>query len=216
MPRKKTDVVVPTTKAELAEAFADYPALDILERRTLDPHDPGSLPILLADEPDRCCGDLGHAMKAGFGMKAPSRAWKCRACGIPFRKWYVRWINVAEQERWSTIRARGFVKVHVKELKNVDDVAGLAGAAGDDVVSRGEKHGELLAKMPFPAFIDIKRTKEAAYNKARTRKGLKQELAEEAGRHIGDEAGQTLHDSLTVEEHTVHKTTLAEEMGLTR
>ena len=35
----------------LAEAFADFPTIDVLERRLLDPSGPASLAIRLIDEP---------------------------------------------------------------------------------------------------------------------------------------------------------------------
>lgn len=209
--RTATQTVNPlTTKDALKERFKDFPSIDVLDRRMLDPHDPGSLPILFKDDPDPCCGDIGHAYKAKPG------ALKCPTCKVPFVKWYKRWINAGEPERWSTVRARGFVKAQKKQLRDADDVPGMSDAAENDYVTRGDRKQEVLAYLPFPYFIEIKREKQRQYEARQNPKKMKAEITEEAGRdsRYGDEGASALHDSLKVEEFKRHKTTLGEELGV--
>jgi hypothetical protein len=195
------------TPSALAEKLKDYPELKIWERHMLDPHDPGSLPILLKDDPNPNCGDLGHA------LKAKPFAVKCGECRKPFRMWYVRWGNLAEQERWSTLKNRGYIRVHVKDLADADDIAGLSDAKPDDVVTRGDRKGEALVRKPFAYYVESQREKERQHRARRNPRRVKQELADEAGRQLGDEAGQSTHDHLHIEQDIRHKTTLAEELG---
>ena len=208
VPNAKTEPApLSITPDALKEKFAAYPELQIWERHMLDPNDPGSLPILLKDDPSPACGDLGHALKAKpFAMKCPT-------CRIPFRLWYVRWGNLAEQERWSTLKHRGYIKVHVKDLRDVDEIAGLTDSKPDDMVTRGDKRGEALVKKPFGYYVESQREKERLLKARRNPKRVKSELAESAGRDIGDEAGQTIHDHLHIEQDIRHKSTLAEELG---
>lgn len=210
MPKKTaraTETAIPTSVEELKAKFAEFPNLDVLERRMLDPNDPGSLPIMLADEPNPSCGDIGHA------MQAKKFASKCPVCRVPFRDWYIRWANTAEQERWSTIRNRGYVKVLVKELRDRDDVAGMGDRATEDPVTRGDKRQEVLVKMPFPYYIEIKREREAQMRAKQTLTGVRQDLVASAGREFGDQAASEIGRDIQVEEVLRHQTTLGEELG---
>src|SRR5437660_9095993 len=99
----------PTTKSALAERFKDYPALAVLERRWEDPRDSSAPPLLLKDEPAICCLNTEHWVK--HGERIEDGLTKCPSCKLPLRNWYIRWINAGEEGRWSTVKARGYVRV---------------------------------------------------------------------------------------------------------
>ena len=206
MPRTATPKPIAAEPNALKAAFAEYPALDVLERRLLHPNDPGSLPILLQDDPDPCCGDFGHAYNA-----KPNAA-KCPTCKVPFRRWYIRWVNVGEANRAMVIRDRGYLPVKVSELKHAEDVMGL-NADTSAIVTRGDKKSEVLYKRPFTYHIEIKRKQLQQQNARRTPKSLKADLVASADRALGDEGAQTLHNNLHVEEFKTVRSTLADEVG---
>lgn len=206
---------LPTNKEELKKFFKDYPEYKIWERRLADPNDPGTLPILLRDDPEKCCGDLGHALKAKSFAKI------CPVCvhpdsgkrNLPFRRWYVRWGNLGEQERWSTLKSRGYIKTFVKDLRDADEISGLTDAKPEDLVTRGDRRSEVLVRKPFGFFVEEKR-EQARLRKARmTPKRLKADVVENASSKFGDEAAESIHKSLQIEEVTTHHTTLGEELG---
>lgn len=211
MPRKAKAAAaetVLTTRDALRERFKDFPAIDLVDRRLEHPYDAGSVPILLVDEPENSCDDIGHA------YRHKPNALLCKLCTPkrPFRVWYVRWINAGEPERWSRVRKRGYVKVLVKELQNRDDVIGLQDAKDDDPVTRGDRKQELLAKKPFPYYIEERREKQAREEaRKKSKQALKESLVASAERAFGDEAGQTMHDQLRIEEIRHERSSLETE-----
>src|SRR5688500_16389898 len=78
-----------TTVAELQERFKDYPAIDVVSRRMLDPTEPGSLPILLKDEADVCCVNTDHQ------RRLKRNAVTCHLCQLPVRLWHLHYCNGA-------------------------------------------------------------------------------------------------------------------------
>src|SRR5205823_3525228 len=146
----------------------------------------------LKDEAAPVCLNSEHWTKYADQIEA-GRV-KCPGCKLPFRTWYVRWINAGEENRWSTIKARGYVRIEISELPDSDEIATLYGSDRDSFVRRGDKGAEILCKIPFPYFIAFQRKKEALRKRRRTAKVLHTELAEEAGRELGAEAGDFVHD----------------------
>lgn len=209
MPRKSRAVAKPVeaTREALLETFESYPEMKIWERRLADPADPGSLPILLKDDPDPCCGDIGHALKAKVG------GIRCALCKLPFRRWYVRWGNLAEDGRWSTLRARGYIKVKVSDLADAGDVVGMAEAKPDDLVTRGDRKGEVLVKIPFVVKIEAYREKQRRYNASMKPKALKEAIVADAEGQYGDHGGEMTHRHLTIEEQKRPSSTLEAEIG---
>lgn len=192
------------TKEELAAKFAEFPSLDVLDRRLSDPNDPGTLAIYLAGEQKPSCGDIGHA------IRHKARAVRCSLCKLPFRVYYVRWANLGEEGRWTTLRQRGYQKVTKKLLTNADDIVGMDTKDAAAFVTRGDRGQEVLIYMPFPYWVEIRRERERLARKRSSPAALKQAVIEGAEREFGDEAAQVMHDDMTLEVKTV-KTTLAEE-----
>jgi hypothetical protein len=221
MPRKRvvqTSGPAPKTKhalpiadpADLAKRFAGFPAIDVLSRRFSDPSDPGSLPILLKDEPAHACVNTDHQNRMKPGATV------CQFCKKPVRQWYVRWFNLGIDGRNAQMRQKGYVGVEIVELQDADDVADLYRSEKDRYVRRGDRGLELLAKMPLEAFLYIKGQQRAAWNQqALSKKKLRSDLANAAGRDLGDEAGQSIHDGdIQIESMTRRRATLGDEADL--
>lgn len=203
-------------KAVLLERFKGYPAIDVLERRMLDPNDPGSLPILLSDESPDACVNSDHQ----FRMK--EAATTCHLCKKPTRKWMVRWVNTGIEGRWGQIKSKGYIRVEVDELKDSNDVSDLVrqkedgGAmSGKVFVRRGDRGGEILCKMPLEVYNYLKRAqRESLKTRSNSKKALREDLAESAGAALGDEAGQTIHDGgISIESMTRTRRPLDEELA---
>lgn len=203
IPAKSTPVAAKPDA--LLERFKDFAAFDILSRRFNDPSDPGSLPILLKGEDANCCINSDHHNKLRTGSTV------CHLCKKPTRQWYVRWCNTSQEGRWSQMRAKAYVAVEVRELKDEQDVSDLVKT--DQLVRRGDRGQEVLMKMPLEAYILIKRRERAKRaGQQLSSKHLRNELAEAAGRELGDEAGTMLHDGdIKIESMSRRKATLAEE-----
>ncbi len=228
MPRKRATAVVQTSeelapekpvrktvlpivdKDDLLKRFAEYPAIDVISRRLMDPNDPGSLPILLTDESANACINSQHQLSLRPG------AGKCHLCRKPARKWYVRYINANVEGRWAQIKAKGYVPVEVKELKDEQDVADLIQTAektGQIYVRRGDKGHEILCKIPLELYLYIKRQQRELYAaRNNSKRAVTDDLAEAMGAEHGDEAGQMIHEGgIKVEMMTRSRTTLGAE-----
>lgn len=210
MPRKAVRPAkpVPATNEAILARFKDFPAIDLIARRFNDPNDPGSLPIILSDEQRNCCinSDHQHRLKSG--------AVTCHLCKKPARIWYVRWTNTSQENRWSQIRAKGYVPVEIRELMDEQDVADLVKSTSDKYVRRGDRGQEILVKMPLEIYNEIKRLLRARRRKdAMSYKKIKADLAESAGQELGDQAGQTIHNGgIQIESMKSSRSTLSEEL----
>lgn len=208
MPRKATaPKPVAANPNAILERFKDFPAIDIIARRFSDPNDPGSLPILLADEDRQSCVNSDHQNRLRPGATV------CHLCKKPARVWYVRFTNTSQENRWSQIRTKGYVPVEIKELKDEQDVADLVKSGTDKYVRRGDRGQEILVKMPLELYNEIKRLqREKRRVDSKSMKKLRGELAEAAGRELGSEAGDVIHDGgIKVESFKASRSTLAEE-----
>lgn len=176
--------------ADLLAKYKDFPGIKVLSRRLENPDLPGSLPIRLKDEPDY--------LRDPQGKK---------------RTWYLRWINAAENGRWATVTdAMGYVPVYRDELQNPDAVTGLS-ESKDGVVRRGDKGQEVLVKMPLELYTAIKaRQQEARKRRARNAKAIREDIANAAGASIGSQAGDFMHDDLSVEVKRTGRSTIEQEL----
>jgi hypothetical protein len=144
----------------LAEQFADFPRIDVLNRRLEDPELPGSLPIRLKDEPSMAVDPTGAR-----------------------RRWYLRWINTALPQRFHTAtQAMGYVPVTWDELDSPDMIADRYEGARE--VRRGDRGVEVLVKIPLPAYEYLKREqqrrRDARSKPAAVREELRQGAADAA------------------------------------
>lgn len=201
---------VPLTPEGLREAFKDFPAIDLLERRFTNPQDPGSLPILLKDEAEHPCLNSEHQ-----NLVKPNQT-HCKVCKLAVRKWFVYWGNTAKQGRYSQLMAKAYVPVEVKELRDEMDVADLIKQKDDNarvLVRRGDRGQEILMKQPLAAWNIIKaraRAQKAAQqaNPKKRREARAEAVAQEFGSEAADRvyAGEIREESFTR-----HRTTLGEE-----
>lgn len=178
-------------KKDALNDFSDYPNVSVLERRLENPDDPGTLPIYLTDDPRPSCGEIQHYEASKHGAK-------CLRCKVPFRRWYVRWINSSVPNRLHAIvHNKGYVKVAKSELVDVDQIADLAPSL-DDTVRKGERQQIVLVKIPFRAYAEIKRKeREKRSSRERNAKQVREDLADAAGASLGDEAGDTVSKFVT-------------------
>lgn len=221
MPRKKTVVQTSGTPKplkpaslgplptvdELKALFKDAPNFEVLSRRFLSPNLPGSLPILLNDESADCCVNSEHINRLRPG------AVSCHICSRPARKWYVRWFNLAKENRNAEMRQLAYLPVQIAELQDANDISDLYRSKEDQFVRRGDRGQEVLAKQPIAAFNYIKAKQREAWNATALQpKKVKASLANAAGATFGDEAGQTIHDGeIQVERFNRRQTSLENE-----
>lgn len=197
--------------ATLLERFKDFPAIDVISRRFQNPNDPGSLPILLKDEDPNCCMSTDHQNVLRSGATV------CHKCRRPARMWYVRYFNLSQEGRNAQMRAKGYVPVDIHELQDADDVADLYRSEKDRYVRRGDRGQELLAKMPLELFNEIKRRQrdQRMADSIDARK-VRDDLADAAGKELGDEAGQNIYDGdIKVESVKRSRSTLGAEAEMT-
>lgn len=221
MAKKQVASVAPGTPTEiesLAARFKDFPAIDVLTRRFLDPNEPGSLPILLKDEPSGACTNTDHQLALVAGKRACQARDKQtgRRCGLPMRTWHLHYCNGAIEGRWAQMKAKGYIPVQVADLRDQEDVSDLVKQkeeSGEIYVRRGDRGKEILMKQPLEAYVYIKRKQaDARTAQLKSKKALRDELAERAGAELGDEAGETIYrGGIQVESMSRSKTTLGEE-----
>jgi len=160
-------LATPSALAQLRKQFADFPAIETLERRLLNPEVPGTLPIRLIDEPAQ------HEDPSGKK-----------------RRWHLRWVNTAIPGRYQHItQGRGYVPVEWDELRSRDDIADRFEGARE--VRRGDRGVDVLVKMPLAYFKLLKRAeRDQALRRGRSKTAQKEELQATLGRHFGPEAAE--------------------------
>ncbi len=195
----------------LKAQFANYDSWDVLERRFLNPEDPGSLPILLADEDPHACTNSDHQLRLTKNSAV------CPVCKKPARKWMVRFVNVAEAGRWAQIKNKGYEPVAIAELRDQQDVAGLV-IQKDNWVRLGDRGQEIAVKMPLWAYHEIKKRQRAVRAaQERDRRAQMESIATVARAHpddggLGESAASQLADSaIRIETWNEEKTTLGDE-----
>lgn len=198
--------------ADIAERFKDFPAIDVVSRRFLDPNDPGSLPILLKGESPHCCLNSDHQRMLRAAAKT------CHQCGKPARLWHIHTCNTAIEGRWAQMKSKGYVPVLIEDLLDTEDVSDLFRQKEDDgkmYVRRGDRGKEITMKQPLEIYNYLKRLQaEKRKGQARSKKFQREELAEVVGAQLGDEAGSAVYSgAISVEMMKHDKTTLEEEAG---
>lgn len=161
----------PAATSALAEVFADFPTIDLLERRLLDPSGPASVAIRLADEPSAAVDPTGTK-----------------------RKWYLRWMNTAMPGRYHHVTmTMGYVPVTWEELANKEEIADRFEGTGpgiDGNVRRGEQGKDVLMKIPYAYYLRIKKRQQELAAQRNSPKSLKAQLQQEAAMRLGPEAGE--------------------------
>jgi hypothetical protein len=213
------------TKEFLTELLKDYPAVDVLKRRLTDPHDPGSLPILLKDEAQGCCMNSDHQRDLPMG------ATQCRGrdaetgkrCGKPARKWHIHTCNTAIEGRWAQMKSKGYIPVLVEELQDTEDVSDLVRQKEDNgtmYVRRGDRGKEITMKIPIHAYNYINKQKlDERIRRSKSKRAQREDLAESihANAELGaerDQAAQMVHSGgISIETMKHERTTLGAEAG---
>lgn len=148
------------TPAQLRESFADLDAIDVLERRLLNPDADQVLPIRLKDEPDHHVDPLGTK-----------------------RRWYLRWFNTSIPNRFHTATASlGYTPVLWPELRDREIVSNPFN--GSEQVRRGDRGVEVLCKIPMPYYLKFKKQqhdKQAAALQPRAMREAAKNAAAKAG-----------------------------------
>lgn len=215
-PKKRSAIPLPVDPVSLLEKFKDYPAIDVISRRFNDPNEPGSLPILLRGEDDHACHNSDHQNKLRSGAaRCGARMPDGGVCQQPARIWHVRWFNLGQEGRRAQMRQKGYIPVDMKDLKDTDDISDLFKSKEDTAVRRGDHGQEMLGKVPLELYNEVRRRQaQIREDRAQSRTAMRDDLAEAAGRDLGDEAGQSIADGdIRVESMTRSRTTLAEEAG---
>lgn len=216
MPRKPLAPTPPPimNKASLLERFADFPAINVIERRLLNPNDPGSLPILLADEAQNACLSTDHQRQLRPGART------CHMCRLPARIWHLHYCNTTIEGRWAQMKSKGYIPVQIKDLKDQEDVSDLVKQKeenGEMWVRRGDRGKEILMKQPLEIYNHIKALQlQQRQTRNQSKAAMTADLADAAGRELGDEAGQMIHGGVGIrlEEMKRETTTLGKEAGL--
>lgn len=182
---------IPTS---ILDKYKDFEGIKVIERFIENPETGGGTDIRLKDEPPQSEDPLGQR-----------------------RIWCLRWIDTSVAGRWAEIiNRKGFVAVKVSELHDPEGIAGLT-KSDDGIVRMGDKGREVLVKQPLELYNYRKQIeRDRRERRARNRKLVKEDLANAAGRSLGDEAGDSIERQLTVDVMQRHKTTLGEELGADR
>lgn len=206
-PKARRVVAPPSSKADLLERFKDYPGIKAWDRAYDSPEGPGSLPILLSDEPTDACLDSGHQNVVRPG------AVRCHLCSKPVRTWFVRQINTKQQGRVAHIRKLGYVPVQFAELASPDEIADLSASSTDGLVHTGINGSRVLYKIPLELYNARKRReREQRDRRSKSVKRVREDLANDAAaaQGFGSEAADAIHEGLEFSSRKV-RTTLEEE-----
>jgi hypothetical protein len=112
--------------------------------------------------------------------------------------WDARWFNaaIAADHIWRA-KEQGWQGVVPAELADPDQIGGFQ-VSPDGYVVRGDKGQELLMKLPSDWRKQIQKSK-TDQNLKNMRPGvMKREVAEAAGRTLGDQAGSFINDNIKV------------------
>lgn len=112
--------------------------------------------------------------------------------------WDARWFNaaIAADHIWRA-KEQGWQGVRPAELADPDQIGGFA-VSPDGFVTRGDKGQELLMKLPSDWRQQIQQKKTEQNTKNMRPGAMKREVAEAAGRHLGDQAGEFVQKSVSV------------------
>lgn len=122
--------------AALKEEFADYPLIDVFERRALEGAEANN-DIRLLDEP---------------GLQDDPRGQR--------RKWVLRWFNLGVEGRADRAKIEGYEKVRWVDLRSAESIPSSL-ESKDDFVRRGDKGAEVLHRIPKKLY-EYKKKRDAA------------------------------------------------------
>lgn len=110
-----------------------------------------------------------------------------------------RWFNseVAADHIWRAKNAKGWENVRPDELLDPEQIGGFS-VSPDGFVVRGEKGREILMKMPSDYRTRIERAKITENIRNMDPHRQKREVAEAAGKALGDQAGEFLHKHVSL------------------
>lgn len=134
---------------------------------------------------------LQRRLQTPFG--APAAQIRLKEAG-----WEPRWFNaaLAADHIWRA-KENGWQGVRPGELADPDQIGGFQ-VSPDGFVVRGDKGQELLMKLPADWRKQIQQ-KKTEQNTRNMRPGaMKREVAEAAGKALGDQAGQFVNDNVRV------------------
>jgi hypothetical protein len=132
---------------------------------------------------------IQRRLKNPFG--APASRIGLREAG-----WDARWFNgaIAADHIWRA-KENGWQGVRPSELQDPEQIGGFQ-VSPDGFVVRGDKGQELLMRMPSDDRRQIQKMK-TEVNTRNMRPGvMKRELADAAGKQLGDQAGQLINDKV--------------------
>jgi len=178
---------------ELKEKYKDFPGIRAIDRRVLSGDEQGTVDIRLKGEPAYVDDPLGKK-----------------------RAWYTRWINTKWPGRWAHVtQVLGYVPVTLSELLDPDVIADRFRTptdGTDPMVRRGDRGEEVLVKYPLELYTYAKRQKQQLRERrARNAKLVKEEIANNAARQLGDEAADGIYDDFNLTLRRT-KTTLGAEL----
>ena len=167
---------------ELKAEFADYPLIQVFERRSLVGID-ANTDIRLKGEVPLTADPHGQQ-----------------------RTWKLRWFNFAKEGRAQQAAAEGYLKVKWDELQDREAVVGLTTSTIDEFVRKGERGLEVLHKMPMKLY-EYKKRRDAARQQGRleSASAMRDHMANSVASRVGaiggnaDRAGTFIAKTMTVE-----------------
>lgn len=113
--------------------------------------------------------------------------------------WECRWFNseISPDHVWRAKNQKGWEPVRPAELADPEQIGGFQ-TSPDGFVVRGEKGREVLLKMPSEYRQRIERQKVKANIAAMDPHRQKADLAQAAGKAMGDEAGSFIDKNVSV------------------
>jgi hypothetical protein len=113
--------------------------------------------------------------------------------------WECRWFNseVAADHIWRAKNRKGWDNVRPEELADPEQIGGYQ-TSPDGFVVRGEKGREVLLKMPSEYRAKIERQKAAQNLRDMDPHRQKAEIANAAGKSLGDQAGSFINDNVSL------------------
>jgi hypothetical protein len=113
--------------------------------------------------------------------------------------WVCRWFNseIKADHIWYAKAELGWVNVTPAELADPEQIGGFQ-TSPDGFVVRGEKGREVLLKMPSDFRKQIEKAKSAANIAAMDPYKQKAEVANAAGKALGDQAGEFINNNVSL------------------
>lgn len=159
-----TEAELDAELAGLIKEFADYPLIDVFERRALVGLD-ANTDLRLKDDPTILVDPTGE---------------RC--------KWKLRWFNFGKEGRAQQAQAEGYLKVRWEDLADQEAIA--TGARVDEYVKKGNRGEEVLCKIPRKMY-DYKKRRDAARSEGllSSESGMRDRVANRVSSMVGARGG---------------------------